>query len=79
MGYRAACNAPYAGGYVVSRHGRPEEQIHAVQIEIDRSIYLDVELRDPGPGFESTCHLLLSVVKAMEAQLLVPDHAIAAE
>ncbi|MGZ9063602.1 MAG: N-formylglutamate amidohydrolase [Allosphingosinicella sp.] len=79
LGYRTACNAPYAGGYVASRHGRPEEDIHALQIEIDRSVYLDVELRDPGPGFDSACHLLLAVVKAMEAQLLAPEEAIAAE
>ena len=24
LGYRTACNAPYAGGYVVGRHGRPQ-------------------------------------------------------
>ena len=79
LGYRTACNAPYAGGFIASRHGRPDEDIHALQIEIDRSIYLDVELRDPGPGFDSTSQLILSLVKALEAQLLTPSEAIAAE
>ena len=79
LGYRTACNAPYAGGYVASRHGRPQADIHSLQIELDRSIYLDVELRDPGPGFDLACRLILAVVKALEAQLLAPEQAIAAE
>jgi N-formylglutamate amidohydrolase len=79
LGYRTACNAPYAGGYVAARHGHPDKHIHALQIELDRSIYLDVELRDPGPGFDRACHLILAVVKALEAQLLAPEQAIAAE
>jgi len=45
LGYRAACNAPYAGGHIVARHGRPRDGLHAVQIEIDRSAYLDKDLR----------------------------------
>ena len=79
LGYRTACNVPYAGGYVADRHGRPTENIHALQIELDRSIYLDVELRDPGPGFDHASHLILAIVKALESQLLAPEQAIAAE
>ena len=79
LGFATACNAPYAGGYVAGRHGRPNENIHALQIELDRSIYLDVELRDPGPGFDQACRLILAVAKALEAQLLAPPQAIAAE
>ncbi|MBA3942238.1 MAG: N-formylglutamate amidohydrolase, partial [Sphingopyxis sp.] len=33
-------NQPYAGGHIVRTHGRPDRGIHAVQIEIDRSLYL---------------------------------------
>lgn len=33
-------NQPYAGGHIVRTHGRPRDGIHAVQIEIDRSLYL---------------------------------------
>lgn len=35
-----ARNQPYAGGHIVRTHGRPDRGIHAVQIEIDRSLYL---------------------------------------
>ncbi|WP_164157274.1 N-formylglutamate amidohydrolase, partial [Sandarakinorhabdus rubra] len=40
-GWRVARNAPYAGGFTTQRHGRPAGGIHAVQIEIDRALYLD--------------------------------------
>lgn len=38
-----ARNQPYAGGHIVRTHGRPGQAIHAVQIEIDRSLYLTPE------------------------------------
>ena len=79
LGYRAACNAPYAGGYVVVRHGRPREGVHAVQVEIDRSAYLDADLRTPGPGFEGAARLIAALVQAIEARLLRPPEAIAAD
>ena len=79
LGYRTACNAPYAGGYVVGRHGRPERGVHALQIELDRSLYLDRDLRAPGPGFEGACRLIAAVTHALEARLLAAPDAIAAE
>lgn len=40
-GWRVGRNVPYAGGHTTEFHGRPAEGIHAVQIEIDRSLYLE--------------------------------------
>ncbi|MEM9234785.1 MAG: N-formylglutamate amidohydrolase [Pseudomonadota bacterium] len=34
-------NAPYAGGYVTSSYGRPAQNVHVLQIEINRGLYLD--------------------------------------
>lgn len=34
-------NTPYAGGYIVERHGLPARGVHAFQLELDRSLYLD--------------------------------------
>ncbi|WEK47326.1 MAG: N-formylglutamate amidohydrolase [Candidatus Andeanibacterium colombiense] len=42
-----AHNRPYAGGYVLDRHAAPARGLHAVQIEICRSIYLDSRLAEP--------------------------------
>lgn len=41
LGWRVARNSPYAGGHTTHRHGQPASGIHAVQIEIDRALYLD--------------------------------------
>jgi N-formylglutamate amidohydrolase len=79
LGYRTGVNAPYAGGYIVGRHGRPEAGIHALQLELCRSAYLDIALRSPGPGFADACRLIERVVAALEAQLLGGAQAIAAE
>lgn len=49
-GLRVAINAPYAGGYTLERHGRPSRNMHAVQVEVDRSLYLDAALNLPGAG-----------------------------
>lgn len=43
LGVPVSRNQPYAGGHIVRTHGRPASAIHAVQIEIDRSLYLDAE------------------------------------
>lgn len=44
LGWRE--NTPYAGGHIVERHGRPARGVHAVQVELDRSLYLDASLSD---------------------------------
>lgn len=36
-------NQPYSGGHIIRTHGRPADAIHAVQIEIDRNLYLTAE------------------------------------
>ena len=41
QGFRVARNTPYAGGHTVQLHGRPGASIHALQIEINRALYLD--------------------------------------
>jgi N-formylglutamate amidohydrolase len=51
MGYVTARNAPYAGGYTTEAYGRPVDGVHALQIEISRSLYLDEATLLPGPGF----------------------------
>jgi len=51
MGYRVARNAPYAGGYTTEFYGRPDEGLHALQIEINRGVYLDEAALKPTAGF----------------------------
>jgi N-formylglutamate amidohydrolase len=51
MGYRVARNAPYAGGYTTEFYGRPQVRRHALQVEINRSLYLDEASLEPHDGF----------------------------
>ena len=51
LGYRVARNMPYAGGYTTEAYGRPAQGIHALQIEINRALYLDEATVTPTEGF----------------------------
>jgi N-formylglutamate amidohydrolase len=78
-GFAFARNAPYAGGHITERHGRPAEGVHALQIEIDRGLYLGPDLRSPGQGFDAVSRLVASVAEALARQAVEPPQAIAAE
>ncbi len=41
LGYAVRRNDPYAGGYITRNYGRPREHVHALQIEICRTLYMD--------------------------------------
>ena len=40
-GYRVARNKPYAGGYITETYGQPSLGFHALQIEVNRGLYMD--------------------------------------
>jgi N-formylglutamate amidohydrolase len=61
-GITAALNHPYPGDYILRRHGNARKNIHAIQIEVDRSLYLDSELREPGDGMEATAALVVDLL-----------------
>lgn len=65
----AAHNRPYAGGYVLDRHAQPSQGVHALQVEIDRSCYLDSRLVEPGPGFDAMAKLLAGLVRRIAADV----------
>lgn len=64
-----AHNRPYAGGYVLERHARPDAGINAFQLEIDRTAYLDGSLSELGPGFADTVHLLIGLVRRLAGEV----------
>lgn len=41
FGYHVAVNKPYAGGFITEHYGRPESGLHAIQIEVNRGLYMD--------------------------------------
>lgn len=64
-GFRVARNTPYAGGYTTAHHGRPVEGVHAVQIEIDRALYMDPARLVRHMGFDRIAESLAGLVAAL--------------
>ena len=67
LGYRVARNTPYAGGYTTEHYGRPSRRIHALQIEINRGLYLDEATLTPTAGFERLKTDLEHLTRALAA------------
>jgi len=51
-GFRVAKNTPFAGAFITKHHGKIKDRTHAIQLEIDRSLYMDEEGILPNSGFE---------------------------
>jgi N-formylglutamate amidohydrolase len=66
-------NNPYSGGFVTQHYGRPAEGIHVLQIEINRSIYMDEQSLERLPQFQETRQRLDRVIAllAREAPSLI--------
>jgi N-formylglutamate amidohydrolase len=65
MGYRVARNTPYAGGYTTEHYGRPARRTHALQIEINRALYLDEAKLAPTAGFDKLKAHLEALTRAL--------------
>lgn len=78
-GYHAALNHPYSGDYILRRHAAAGRNIHALQIEVDRSLYLDSALREPGAGVARIGRLVADIVAKLADEALGYPTLIAAE
>jgi len=78
-GIRHALNTPYAGGHILERHGARARNVHAVQIEFDRRLYLDAALDQPGAGLDATARLLARMIESLADEALASGTALAAE
>jgi N-formylglutamate amidohydrolase len=78
-GFEARLNDPFAGGHVIERHARPAHGVHALQIELDRRIYMDEALKEPGPGFDKAASLMEALAVGLGEALLGSRFATAAE
>lgn len=66
-GFTVARNAPFAGAYIAQRYGQPSRGMHAVQIEIDRALYLDEGRVQPLPDFDAFRLVMRGVVQRIAA------------
>jgi len=53
MGYTVAHNKPYAGGFITEHYGRPSRGLHAIQIEINRGLYMNERTLQKSSGFDA--------------------------
>ena len=57
-----ARNAPFAGAFVTQQYGRPSRRQHALQLEIDRSLYMDERTITPRADFATFQQIIATVV-----------------
>lgn len=78
-GLRTVRNVPFAGAYIVQTYGRPLTGRHAVQIEIDRSLYMNERDIRPNGNFEGFRQVLATVLAEIAAIGRDDRQALAAE
>ena len=76
LGYAVCRNKPYAGGFITEHYGRPVRGLHALQIEVNRGLYMDEQRITPHDGFAPLLHdiehlvgVLLREIGGLEQQL----------
>lgn len=72
MGYKVALNKPYAGGFITQHYGRPDNGLHAVQIEINRGLYMDESAMQKSENFDK---LASDLKQFLNAVVSIPEAA----
>jgi N-formylglutamate amidohydrolase len=75
MGFSVTRNKPYAGGFITEHYGRPARGLHAIQIEINRGLYVDERTMGKTANF----HRLCGVIESFCAGLIRIAGEVAAE
>jgi N-formylglutamate amidohydrolase len=65
FGYAVERNKPYAGGFITENYGHPAAGRHALQIEVNRAIYMDERLMRPNGSFDQVKAHLSVALKAL--------------
>lgn len=60
-GLKVVRNSPFAGAYMAQYYGRPSRGQHVVQVEIDRSLYMDERTIEPNDQFDDFQALMTHV------------------
>jgi N-formylglutamate amidohydrolase len=71
MGYSVAHNKPYAGGFITEHYGRPPRGLHALQIEVNRGLYMDERTLQKTRGFAT---LATDLTRFAADIMALPDH-----
>ena len=74
FGYIVARNKPFAGGFTTRSYGKPQDGIHAVQIEINRALYMNERQIEKSTGFNHVAVQMTDVISTL-TDLTTPDLA----
>lgn len=77
-GFSVVRNSPFAGAYITQAYGRPAAGQHAIQIEIDRSLYMNEATICTTSEYANTKRRLTSVVRQI-CEIAMPQVGLAAE
>ena len=64
-GYKVARNRPFAGGFITEHYGQPKQGLHAIQIEINRALYMDERSYQLHRGFKVLQADMLQMTNAL--------------
>ncbi len=78
-GLRVARNMPFAGAFIAQHYGRPSRQQHAIQVEIDRGLYMNERTLEPTKDFDAFKAILDGVIAELVAIGRVDKQRVAAE
>ncbi|MES0811887.1 N-formylglutamate amidohydrolase [Roseibium sp. SCPC15] len=76
LGFNVSRNKPYAGGFITEHYGRPASGLHALQIEINRGLYMDETTHQPSVGFGDLFNALREFARELTS---MPDAALPAD
>jgi len=71
-GFTVARNRPYAGGHITASYGCPDADIHALQIEVRRGLYMDEHTLEPHDALEELQAVLRDLLIEL-AQFVTSD------
>jgi N-formylglutamate amidohydrolase len=80
-GYTVVHNKPYAGGFITEHYGRPAQAIHAIQLEVNRAIYMDERTYRRKKSFSTVARDMTRFLKELSELpgTYITGHPIAAE
>ena len=66
-GYAVSRNKPYAGGFITEHYGNPAAGLHAIQIEVNRALYMDERRFELSSDFTQLSQDLVSLADKLAA------------